>query len=430
MRLLELLAGIIRSFPHALLNRAGGLPGIFFQLYSLVWILWTAFFIYGGADGIPSIAYIRSLGYPGVPSSLPSVFICILIPYLPVYLFWIYDTTLGNRKRMQKELQAYESVKLDPRLPSRMELGMGSSVSFQISNPTRSKIENIWIRTVFPECIRCDSPQVSAGELKPGSSKSVSIAFVPLCAGKADMGLVEFYFEMKGKEFRKEPFSMGTHEIACSYLDISAGIPDLLKFGHAAPVQIDLKNASHLTLTGLSVKCFFSRGIDSDSSDFTLADIGPGSARSLSFDIIPKTVNESSLGYFNVRFSINGNRCYVGPVDLGKHPIRVPDLEIRMTMPDYFYKDVPATIGLIADNRSDESLSNICFTSCFSSQIECESPIVSIRDIGPGSSRYTSLSMKPVTGGKVDLGNLNISFEVNSALCYKEPISLGIYKIL
>lgn len=136
---------------------------------------------------------------------------------------------------------------------------MGSSVSFQISNPTRSKVENIWIRTVFPECIRCDSPQVSVGELKPGTSKSVSVAFVPLCAGKADMGLAEFYFEVKGKEFRKEPFSMGAHEIACTYLDINTDIPDLLRFGHAAPVSITLKNNFQVPLTGLSVKCFFSR---------------------------------------------------------------------------------------------------------------------------------------------------------------------------
>ncbi|TGC07897.1 COG1470 family protein [Methanolobus halotolerans] len=434
MRLLELITGIIRSFPHVLLNRSGGMIGILFQLYLVVWILWAAFISSGKAYEISAIAglqtYLHIFTYPGVPSFVLPAAISILVPYIPVYLLWIYDLTAGAKKRRHKEIQAYESVKIDFNLPPRMELGMGSSVSFQISNPARYEIENIWIRTIFPECVRCDSPQVSLGLLKPGTSKSVSIAFVPLCAGKADMGLVEFYFEMKGKEFRKEPFSLGTHEVSCSYLDISTEVPDTLKFGHATPFYITLKNNSQMALTGLNVKCFFSKGIGFDSSGFMLANIGPGSVRSLSFNVVPTTLHEASIGYFNIRFHANGNECYVGPVDLGKHKIRVPELDVKLNVPDNFYKEVPATIGITVENHSDIPLSNLRFTNCFSSQIECDSPVVSIPDISPGASRYVSLSIRPRTGGNIDLGNLNISFDVNGITCHKEPIAMGIHKIL
>ncbi len=430
MRIPKLLAGTVKSFPYVLLNRAGGLAGILLQLYLFAWILWAAVFISGNADIIPELAYIRSLSYPGIPASIPPVLAGIVLPYLPVYFFWIYDRTLGARKRRNKELKAYESVRADFSLPPKMELGIGSSVSFQISNPTKSQVENIWIRAVFPECIRCDSPEVSAGSLKPGASKSVSISFVPLCAGKADLGLVDFYFEMKGKEFRKEPFSMGTHEVSCSYLTISADVPENLKFGQPASMEVSLRNDYKMSLIKPAVRFFLSKGIESDSSVFTMDEVTPDSARSLAFDIVPKIDRETSLGYFNVRFHLNGNECYVGPVDLGKRDIGIPDFDVRLNIPDNFHREVPATIGITVDNHSDVPLSKLRFTSCFSSQIECESPEVSIPEVRPNSSSYVSLSVKPKTGGKVDLGNMNISFEINGVEGHREPIYLGTHNII
>jgi hypothetical protein len=195
------------------------------------------------------------------------------------------------------------------------------------------------------------------------------------------------------------------------------------------PVRISLSNRLSFPVNDVQVKCSFQNGIDPDMDSFSIACMEAGCGHSITLKVIPKAIGEISLGHFNVEFRLNGNSCHVGPVGFGVRRILAPDLHIRMNRPDTLYKGIPASIGFIVENRSDEVLSNICLSSCFSSQIECMIPMVSIDQILPACARYISLGIRPLTKGKTDLGNLNVSFEVNNILCRKEPIVLGVHRI-
>jgi hypothetical protein len=188
-------------------------------------------------------------------------------------------------------------------------------------------------------------------------------------------------------------------------------------------------NRLSFSVDDVQVKCSFRDDIDPDVTSFGIGNMQAGFGQALAINIIPKTIGEISVGHFSVEYRMNGNVCSAGPLGFDVRRIFAPELNVRMNTPETLYKGIPASLGFIVENRSDEPLINITLSSCFSSQIECDVPTVIIEGLLPSASRYASIAIRPMTSGKADLGNLNVSFEVNSILCRKGPLVLGVHKI-
>ncbi|WP_406662167.1 hypothetical protein V7O66_05980 [Methanolobus sp. ZRKC3] len=315
------------------------------------------------------------------------------------------------------------------RFPIPIELGLKNPLYFEVNNPSDLGIKNVWIRVNLPDAIRCTSPHIRIGDIGPNSSGTAHIAFIPTSTSKVDFGHFDLYFELESRKYIKEKLPLGKHEIECSYLLVDSVLAAPLKFGLELPLAINLENHFPQPLTDVQVKCFFSKGIDFDTDTFKINSLASGFVQPLNINILPKSTKISKIGYFNVNFMLDDNYCHIPRVEFEKSELILPELHIRLNIPDVFYKDMPATIGIIVENRSDELLSNVCFSSCFPSFVDCQLPKTCIAEIQLGASRYAAIDLKPNVSGKVNFGNLNISFEVNGILCQKEPIDLGTYNV-
>jgi hypothetical protein len=445
MKLSGIYGNLICSLSYSLLNKARGPSGYIFQMYSIVWIMWLAFFTVGMFHPLSSATGLQNLAYSLMPAaavamlpalipvSVPVLFLTLLMfvifPYMPVHAFWLHEKNSGVTKRRQKGMHVCRSMTVDCSLPESVEVGFPCIVSFRLSNPTDLDVENVWLRWVFPGQLRCDLSQMSLGALARESSGYVSMPFVPLSTGRIPIGSVDLYFEIRGQKYTKNSIPVGACNVNCSCLSVNTSVPEVLQFGKKVPVGIYLTNRLSFSIDDVQVKCSFQEGIDSDVASFSIGSMQAGSGQAVSLNMVPKIIGDISLGQFNIELRLNGNVCHAGPVGFEVCRILAPDLHVRMNRPDTLYKGIPASIGFIVENCSDEVLSSICLSSCFSSQIECMVPTVSIDHLLPASSRYISLGIRPLTKGKTDLGNLNVSFEVNNILCRKEPIVLGVHRI-
>jgi hypothetical protein len=445
MKLSRIPGDFVCSLSYSMVNKAGGISGITFQIYSLLWIMWLAFFAVGLLHPVPAdiglYDFASSLMPSGaaawlpsaVPASLPalllSFMVLVVLPYLPVHFFWIYEQRAGIKKRRLQGMQVSEALSIECNPPGSAEAGFLCAVSLRVHNPTDTDIGNVWLRWVFPGSFRCESSQYPLGTLAGGSSVNVSMPFLPLQTGKVPLGSVDLYFETGKQKYTKNDIYLGACDIKYSYLSVSANIQESLQLGSAAPLCISLANRLSIPITDMKVKCFFGKGIDPDVDSFSIACMETGCIHKMAINVIPKKAGEISLGHFYIEFRLNNNRCHAGPVGFGVRRILAPEINIRTNMPGALYKGISASIGFIVENRSDEIMCNVSLSSCFSSQIECMVPTVRIDQILPASARYVSLGIRPLTKGKADLGNLNISFEVNNTLCRKEPVMLGVHRI-
>ncbi|MEZ5333973.1 MAG: hypothetical protein R2741_01385 [Methanolobus sp.] len=414
------LNSIAKSFTYSLQNSAGGQNGLIFQFYAFLWIVLTTFFI---------VTRILSFSEKADPIYIASAPLYIVLLYIPIHIFWIYEQNVGIERRRVKELQLVDSVKVEYKFSEPSEMGFNNLLYLRLTNPSEKRLENIWIRSVFPASVRCDKPVICLGDLEPMSSTTTSFSFVPLVAGNHSMGYYELYFELNNHEYQKPPIFYGDINVLHSYLVLDFEVSEPLKFGHPSSVTVRMKNYANVSLNNLHVKCIFPKTISYDTAFSNTITIAPGASFDTTFTITPVTGDEIDLGGFEVMFDIERISCKVDEIEFGKYPVQIPEIKVRINIPDALYSEVGNTIGIYVDNNSDEVISNVCFNSCFTSFIECHDPNVCIRQIQPYESGYTSIVVKPVNSGKIDLGNLNYSFEVNEILFQKEPIDLGTHAV-
>lgn len=444
MRLSRIPRSFTGSLSYALLNRAGGTSGAVFQIYSLVWIMWLAFFMVAMlyqqsySPGLQLLANSLMPSWSALPADgtavpfpafLFALMLFVVVPYMPVHLFWIYEERVGISNRRLRGAQVCGAAAVDCNLFGNIELGFPCTITFRVSNPSSTDMGNVWLRWAFPTAFRCDSHQVRLGTVKAGSSGYVSIPFVPLQTGSTSIGSADLYFEIRRQQYTKYNISQGICTVICSSVYVNTDVPDVLQFGEEAVLGIYLANRLSCPMDDVRVKCYFRDGIDPGPTLLNAGTLHGGSGQMLNLNIVPRIIGEFSLGHFEVQFRLGANACITGPEGFGVQRVLAPELNVRMNTPDTLYKGIPASLGFILENRSDEQLFNICLSSCFSSQIECEVPTIRIENMAPSASRYASIAIRPLTSGKADLGNLNMSFEVNGMLCRMEPLVLGIHKI-
>ncbi|SFM23635.1 hypothetical protein [Methanolobus profundi] len=414
------LDDFIKALAYSLQNQAGGRIGSLFQFYVFLWIVMTSFF---------SVTRILALTERPDPIYLASAPIYVVLSYIPIHFFWIYEKNVGIEKRRVKEMQFVDSVNVEYKFTEPAEMGFKNALYLRINNPTIKTIENIWMRAVFPSSVHCDKPVLSLGSLEPMSSLTASYSFVPFETGSHSMGYYDLYLEIDGHEHQKPPIFFGNINIAHSYLGVEFEVTGQLKLGHPTMISIRMKNYSNRNLDNLHVKCSFPKSITYDTAFSDTRTMTPGASFDTAYEITPVAGGEIDLGYFDVMFEVEGNGCKIGDNQLGKYYVQIPEVDVMINMPDTLHSEVGNTIGIHVENRSDEVIANVCFNSCFTSFIECHKPNVCIPEIQPYSSGYVSLVIKPINSGKVDLGNLNFSFEVNEILFQKEPIDLGTHGV-
>lgn len=415
------LNDIARSITYTLQNEAGGRTGIFFQFYVFLWVVLTTFFI---------VTRILSVTSRPDPVYLASAPLYVVLLYLPLYIFWIYEKKIGIERRRIRELYVVDSVNVEYKFADSVELGFKNPLYLRINNPTAKRIENIWIRAVFPTTVLCSKPVLSLGSLEPGSSVCANISFVPLIAGDVSMGYYDLYLEVDKHKHQKPPFFFENIKVRHSYLQLNVDVRGQFRFAHENRLSIKMTNKSKIELGDLHAKCSFINDLNYDTAFSETKNVAPDSAFNTEYRITPTKGGDISLGSFEVFFSIAGNNCKIGPIPFGKYYVRIPEVNVRIKVPDSLHIEVGNTIGIYVDNRSDEVIKNVCFNSCFSSFIECHEPNVCIKEIQVHSSGFTSLVVKPVNHGKIDFGNLNFSFEVNDIICQQEPFDLGIHKVV
>jgi hypothetical protein len=415
------LNDITRSLTYTLQNEAGGRTGIFFQFYVFLWVMFTTFL---------TVTRILSVTSRPDPIYLASAPMYIIILYLPIYAFWIYEKKIGIERRRIREMQVVDSVTVDYKFADSVELGFKNPLYLRVNNPTDKKIENIWMRTVFPATVLCSKPVLCLGSLEPGSSICANISFVPLVAGNLSMGYYDLYFEVDGHKHQKPPYFYENIKINHSYLPLNVDIGNKFRFGHDSKITFKLINKSNIELGELHVKCSFPEHINYDSAFSETKNLSPGSVFNTEYRITPAKGGEVDFGKYEVFFKIGGNNCKVEPVSFGKYYIQTPEVNVRIKIPESLYSEVGNSIGIYVDNKSDDILHNVCFNSCFSSFIECHDPNACIGEIQAHSSGFTSLVVKPINPGKIDFGNLNFSFEVNEIICLQEPFDLGVHKVV
>jgi hypothetical protein len=415
------LNDITRSVTYTLQNEAGGRTGIFFQFYVFLWVMLTTFF---------TVTRILSVTSRPDPIYLASAPMYILLLYVPLYVFWIYEKKVGIEKRRIGEMQIVDSVNVEYRFADSIELGFKNPLYLRVNNPSKKRIENIWLRAVFPATVLCGKPVLNLGSLDPGSSICANISFVPLIAGNLSMGYYDLYLEVDRHKHQKPPFFFENIKVNHSYLPLNVNIEEQIKFGHERKISFKMMNKSNIELTELHVKCSFTDHLNYDTAFSETKNLSPGAVFAAEYRITPTKGGEIEFGKYEIFFKLGGNNCKIEPVTFGKHFVQTPEVYVRIKMPDSLYSEVGNSIGIYMDNKSDDILKNVCFNSCFSSFIECHEPNACIDEIQPHSSGYTSLVVKPVNNGKIDFGNLNFSFEVNDIICQQEPFDLGIHKVV
>ncbi|WP_342305343.1 hypothetical protein [Methanolobus sp. ZRKC5] len=414
------LEDVAKSLAHALQNKAGGRSGLFFQIYSFLWIVLSTYLI---ASLILSINSKLDLIYA---ASAP---IYIFLLYIIIYIFWTYEKRVGIESRRVKELQIVDSVNLEYKFTEPAELGFSNMLFFRVNNPTEKMIENIWIRAAFPGTIRCDKPVLNLGDIEPISSVSSSFSFIPLVAGTMSMGYCDLYLEVNNNKHQKHPIFFGNIDIVHSFFELKFEQLETLRLGQSSTISIKMKNTLNVDLINLHVKSSFPKGLKYDTAFSDTKNMAPDSSYGVTYQIMPTIAGILDIGYFEIIFTLGNNNCKIGPVAFGEQHIQIPDVNVKINVPETLYSEVGNTLNIYVENRSDETVSNVCFNSCFSSFVECQNTDACIPEIQPHSSAYTSLAIKPINAGKIDLGNLNFSFEVNEVLCQQEPIDLGTHEI-
>ncbi len=410
-----------KSIFYTLENRTGGKIGIFFQFYVFLWFVITSFFV---------ATTILSLNEGPDPVYIASAPVVIILLYIPIYLFWIYEDRIGIEKRRIREMQDVDAVNVEYRFPDSVELGFRNKLYIRVNNPTEKSVENIWIRVMFPVTVLCDKPVMPLGSLKPHSSLTASLSFVPTLAGKLSFGYYDLYLEVCGNKHQKAPFFLEDINVNHTYLCIDPNIEDTLHVGHDKQIIIKIRNNANVELYDMHVKCSFSENLKYDTAFSKKWTMIPGAEIDAIYNIIPCAGRKINLGHFEVLFKIAGNNCKIGPTELGERIVQVPDVDVDIKIPDTLYSEAGNSIGIYVHNRSNETIHNVCFNSCFSSFIDCHNPNACIPLIQPESSGFTSLVVKPVKPGKIDLGNLNFSFEVNEILCTEEPFYMGMHQVI
>lgn len=414
------LDSIIKAFTYSLQNCAGGKTGLIFQFYGFLWIVLTTFF---------TVTRILSITRRADPLYIASAPVFIAILYVPIHVFWMYEKNIGIERRRVKEFEMADSVTLEYKFSEPSEMGFTNLLYIRLTNPTEKRLENIWMRVVFPATILCSKPVMCLGCLEPMACTTTSFSFVPTVAGSLSMGYYELYFEIDDHEHQKPPVFFGNINVHHSYLGIDFEIDRPLKFGHNSVITVGIQNYANNSLSNLHIKCIFPKTVNYDTAFSNTTTIAPGQSCQTSFVVTPVNGEEVNLGNFEVMFDIERINCRINSIEFGTHYVQLPEIRVKVNIPDKLYTEVGNTIGIYVENKSDEVIKNVCFNSCFTSFIECHKPNVCIPQIQPYESGYASLVIKPVSTGKIDLGNLNYSFEINDKVMQKEPIDLGMHMV-
>lgn len=91
---------------------------------------------------------------------------------------------------------------------------------------------------------------------------------------------------------------------------------------------------------------------------------------------------------------------------------------------------VEKPIKITINNPTETAIFNINIQSNISTLIKCNKPTAEIKTVPPNSSEYTAIFITPRIADEIDLGDLNISYDINGNTYKKKPIAIGTYEAI
>lgn len=201
-----------------------------------------------------------------------------------------------------------------------------------------------------------------------------------------------------------------------------------LKLGVENPVKITVNNKTETTISNIHLKSNFPKSVICNETIVLIDEVSAESSESKTLLVTPKVANEINLGDLRITLEINGNPYEKEPVKIGIFDVIPPEIDIKIDVPNPLKVGIENPVKITVKNQSDVTLSNVQIETHFSRLITCEETIVHTDDIPANLSEYTAIFITPRMADKINLGDLNISYNINDNTYEKEPIAMGTYE--
>ncbi len=192
--------------------------------------------------------------------------------------------------------------------------------------------------------------------------------------------------------------------------------------------EITVNNGTEIPITNISLISNFPNSLICNETLKPIDIVPAKSSESKTLLLTPTVAEEIDLGNLAVTLEIDGYTYEKEPVKIGIFDVIPPEINIQINVPNQLKVGIENPVKITVKNQSDVLLSNVQIETNFSRLITCDETIVHTDDIPANSSEYTAIFITPRIADKIDLGNLNLSFDINETTYKKEPIAMGIYE--
>ncbi|HJH30080.1 MAG TPA: hypothetical protein C5S51_10410 [Methanosarcinaceae archaeon] len=252
------------------------------------------------------------------------------------------------------------------------------------------------------------------------------VIYIGLFVGGTVGGYTTFLINDKNKKLLIEYENQ--NDKYANNIEIYADSHIPLKLGVENPVKITVNNKTETTISNIHLKSNFPKSVICNETIVLIEEVPEGLSKSITLLVTPTVANEINLDDLEITLDINGNPYEKEPVKIGIFDVIPPEIDIQIDVPNPFKVGMENPVKITVKNQSDVLLSNVQIETHFSRLITCDETIVHTDNIPSNSSEYTAIFITPRMADKINLGDLNLSYDINGNTYEKEPIAMGIYE--
>lgn len=259
-------------------------------------------------------------------------------------------------------------------------------------------------------------------------SENSAVISIGLLVGGSVGGYTTFIKNYKNKEFRiQHEYQIDKH---ANNIEICVDAPNPLKLGVENPVKITVNNKTETTISNVNLITNIPKFVIFNETIAQINYIPANSSESKTLLLTPTVANEIDLGDLKITLEINGDPYEKEPVEFGTFDVIPPEIDIQIDVPSPLKVGIENPVKITVKNQSDVSLSNVQIKTNFSRLITCDETTVHTDDISANSSDYTAIFITPRIADMINLGELDISYDINGFTYKKEPTSIGTYEAI
>jgi energy-coupling factor transporter transmembrane protein EcfT len=211
-------------------------------------------------------------------------------------------------------------------------------------------------------------------------------------------------------------------------IDIKIESYNPLKLGVENPLKITVNNKSETTISNIHLITNFPKSVICNKTITLINEVPAGSSQSKNLSVTPTSTGEINLSNLAVTLEIDDFPYEKEPVEIGVYNVIPPEIDIKIDVPNPLKVGIENPVKVTVKNQSDVLLSNVQIETHFSKLIMCDESTVHTDDIPANSSEYTAIFITPRMADKINLGELDISYNINGNTYKKEPIAIGTYE--